>query len=163
MSTHIQTLPYGHAIRLDQPHAWTVQHTRAALAEEGFGVICEIDIVATLHSKLGVTVAPYVILGACNPSLAHRALREDLDIGLLLPCNVVVRAGDAPSSSEVAIVDAERMLGLARGAELAPIAREAAERLLRVLGAVASAAENPATAAPPELAPGAVEVADEIC
>lgn len=101
----------------------------AALAAEGFGVLTEIDVQQTLKEKLGVDFRPYVILGACNPPLAERALRADLGVGLLLPCNVVVYDnGDGTSSVEA--VDPEAMLAVVGSNErVAAVAREAKARL----------------------------------
>ena len=93
------TMSYGMTVRLAAPFASTVELVRAALKEQGFGVLTEIDVQATLREKIGAQMEEYLILGACNPPLAHRALDADRDIGLLLPCNVVVRADgpDAPA------------------------------------------------------------------
>jgi uncharacterized protein (DUF302 family) len=104
-----------------------VERVRAELATEGFGVLCEIDVQATLREKLGVEQEPYVILGACNPPLAHRALGVDPDLGTLLPCNVVVyRAG---GETHVSAIDAERMLSIVGNGELAPVAEQVREKL----------------------------------
>jgi uncharacterized protein (DUF302 family) len=84
---------YGFSKTIDVPYAEAVEKARAALKEEGFGVLCEIDIKAKLKEKLGVDFRRYVILGACNPPLAYKTLQEDLEIGLLLPCNVIVYEG----------------------------------------------------------------------
>jgi uncharacterized protein (DUF302 family) len=111
-----------------------VERTRAALAKEGFGVLTEIDVQATMKAKLGVDRAPYVILGACNPSLAHRALEAELELGALLPCNVVVFTDGG--ATHVSAVSAERMLGMVGNPALEPVAREAGERLGRVLESV---------------------------
>jgi uncharacterized protein (DUF302 family) len=108
---------------------------RAALAEEGFGVLTEIDVAATLKAKLGVDRTPLKILGACNPEFAHRALQIDPAVSLLLPCNVVVEA--AGGGSRIAAIDPRQLLDNPRFAELAA---EAAERLERAVGRVVPAA-----------------------
>ena len=107
-----------------------------ALKKEGFGILTEIDVQETLKKKLDVEFRPYVILGACNPSLAHRALTAETSIGLLLPCNVIVHAGDAPDSSVVAVLDPEVQLGLTGRDDLRPLAADVKERLVRALDAV---------------------------
>jgi uncharacterized protein (DUF302 family) len=109
-----------------------VERTREALGREGFGVLSEIDVRATLKKKLDVDVEPYVILGACNPPLAHRALSSERNIGLLLPCNVVVYA-EGPDRSVVAAVDPEVSLGRVDNDALAPLAAEVKAKLRRVL------------------------------
>lgn len=109
-----------------------VEATRAALATEGFGVLTEIDVKATLAKKLDVTTRPYVILGACNPALAHRALQLDPAIGTLLPCNVVV-AEDESGSVEVATIDPRAMFSVVERADVAPIVEDVRARLERVL------------------------------
>jgi uncharacterized protein (DUF302 family) len=113
------------------PFADAVERVRAELKEEGFGVLCEIDVQATLREKLGVEQEPYTILGACNPSLAHQALSAEPRLGTLLPCNVVVyrHAGE----THVSAVDAERMLSIVGNDELAPIARQVREKLANVV------------------------------
>jgi uncharacterized protein (DUF302 family) len=113
------------------PFADAVERVRAELKEEGFGVLCEIDVQATLREKLGVEQEPYTILGACNPSLAHQALSAEPRLGTLLPCNVVVyRHG---GETHVSAVDAERMLSIVGNDELAPIARQVREKLANVV------------------------------
>lgn len=114
----------------------------AGLKEEGFGVLTEIDVAATLKAKLGLDRAPYLILGACNPSLAARALDIDPSIGALLPCNAVLRESDAGTIVE--IIDPDVALGIAGSTELAPLAAEATGRLRRVLETVAAAATGAA-------------------
>lgn len=130
-------LPYGMRTSVALPYDSAVARAREALAAEGFGVLSEIDVRATLLSKLGVDVGPYMILGACNPPMAHRALSAERDIGLLLPCNVLVRAGDEEGRCVVAAVDPEVSLGRVTNAQLAPLAADVKERLRRVLTTVA--------------------------
>lgn len=124
--------------RTDSDPATADERIRAALAAEGFGVLTEIDVQATLREKLGEDTAPYTILGACNPPLAHQALEADPAIGALLPCNVVVRA-HPDGGAEYIAVDPDRMLGLADEPALKPLAQEVAERLQRALTAAAEA------------------------
>ena len=110
--------------------------TVAALRTEGFGVLTEIDVAATMKAKLDVDLAPYVILGACNPPLAHRALTTNPAIGALLPCNVVVRAdGD---SIVVEAMDPKAVLGLVGDPRVDEVAGDVRARLVRALGVVAS-------------------------
>jgi uncharacterized protein (DUF302 family) len=106
---------------------------RAALGEEGFGVLTEIDVQATLQDKLGVDVGVYRILGACNPGLAHRGLRADPDLGALLPCNVVLRAGSGPGRTEVVAADPLAMLSVSGAPGLDDVAAEARDALERAL------------------------------
>lgn len=128
---------YGIETRLDVPYDEAVERVTAALAEEGFGVLTEIDVKATLKKKLDEDFRRYVILGSCNPQLAHRALQEEIDIGLLLPCNVIVYEDDA-GGSVVSILDPEAMMEFTGNPELEPIAREARERLDRVARVLAA-------------------------
>ena len=109
----------------------------AALAEEGFGVLTQIDVRDTLSRKIDVEFKPYVILGACNPSLAHGALMEDDNVGVLLPCNVVVAATD--DGAEVSIGRPDMMIAMAGNPALDPVATEAGQRLRRVLDTVSAA------------------------
>jgi uncharacterized protein (DUF302 family) len=127
-----QAIKYGFGATVELPWDEAVARTREALASEGFGVLTEIDVRATLKNKLDVDFQPYVILGACNPPLAHRALSAEPEIGLLLPCNVVVRS-ETEGRSIVSIMDPEAALGLAERPEIEPLAREVRERLDRVL------------------------------
>jgi len=110
---------------------------RLAFARNGFGLLTEIDVRATLREKLNVEFPRYEILGACNPLLAHRALQAYPDVGLLLPCNVVV-AERAEGGSRVSFMDPVAILGLVDNPTLAPIAADAAERLRRVAAALES-------------------------
>lgn len=112
----------------------------AALRDEGFGVLMEIDVAATLNARLGLERAPYLILGACNPRLAARAIEIDPSIGALLPCNVVLRQVEGAATT-IEIIDPDAALGIAGSAELAPVAAEARQRLRRVLDAVVGAVE----------------------
>ena len=120
-------MKYFDRVQLELPYAEAVSRVREALAEQGFGVITEIDVRATLQNKLGEDIEDYVILGACNPALAHRALQADRSIGLLLPCNVVVRA--AGGASVVEVLDPEMMVTIPERRELTPVAAEARQRL----------------------------------
>ncbi|MGA8333363.1 MAG: DUF302 domain-containing protein [Solirubrobacteraceae bacterium] len=113
-----------------------VARVREQLAAEGFGVLCEIDVQATLKQKLGVDREPYLILGACNPALAHRALEAEPELGVLLPCNVVIYQED--SQTRIAAVDAEQMLSIVGNDELAPTATEVRRRLAAVVDRAAS-------------------------
>lgn len=122
--------------KLEVPYEKAVEMVTAALKEEGFGVLTEIDVKETIKKKLDKDFRKYVILGACNPPLAHRALTTQLDIGLLLPCNVIVYEADG--SSEVAIIDPLSMLGVVDNPELEPVADEAREKLQRVAAALIS-------------------------
>lgn len=104
---------------------------REELAAEGFGVLCEIDVQATLKSKLGVDREPYLILGACNPALAHAALAAEPDLGTLLPCNVAVY--EQTGQTHIAAIDAERMLSIVGSGQLEETAGEVRRRLSRVV------------------------------
>ncbi|MFD0256948.1 DUF302 domain-containing protein [Kitasatospora indigofera] len=125
---------YGIPVTLDLPFAEAVERVRAALAEQGFGILTEIDVQATLRAKLDEEIEEYVILGACNPSLAHRAIEVDRRIGLLLPCNVVVRAADGHTVVEV--MDPQLMVRVTEQPGLEAVADEAAGRLRAALGAL---------------------------
>ena len=124
---------YGLSVTLPAGFADSVARTRAALAEQGFGVLTEIDVAATMKAKLGEEMTPYLILGACNPPLAHQALLAEPSIGLLLPCNVVVRAVD-DTHTLVEAMDPTVMVTATRNPGLADIADRARERLERALG-----------------------------
>jgi uncharacterized protein (DUF302 family) len=127
---------YGFGATVDLPYDDAVAATREALAAEGFGVLTEIDVRATLKNKLDVEFRPYVILGACNPPLAHQALTAEREIGLLLPCNVIVYEADEAGRSVVSIMDPEVALALADNDAIKPLAQDVRSRLQRVLAAV---------------------------
>ena len=126
---------YGLGTTVALPYAEAITRTKAALKEQGFGILSEIDVKATLKEKRNVDFRPYVILGACNPALAHQALETEIDIGLLLPCNVVVYEVDG--GSMVAAIDPERALDIVGKPALHAVAVEAKALLLRALEAVA--------------------------
>jgi uncharacterized protein (DUF302 family) len=125
------TIGYGFRRELEVPFAEAVERTRAALSGEGFGVLSEINIKDKLKEKLGVDFQNYVILGACNPPLAYAALQEEIDLGLLLPCNVVVYEQD--SRSIVAAIDAAKMMSVVDNEKLAKTAELVNEKLRRVI------------------------------
>ena len=129
-------MSYGTSVTLDLPFADAVGRVRAALAEQGFGVLTEIDVTATLRARLGEQMEDYLILGACNPPAAHQALGIDRSIGLLLPCNVVVRATTAGTLVEA--LDPQVMVTLTGRPELKTVADEVGRRLARALAALGS-------------------------
>ena len=131
-----QTTRYGIGTTVPLDYDRAVARTKEALAAEGFGVLSEIDVAATMKKKLDVEFRPYVILGACNPPLAHKALTAERDIGLLLPCNVVVYADDTPGRSVVAAMDPVEALQLTGNEDIRPIAEDVKARLTRVLQAI---------------------------
>lgn len=135
MPPPMTTTVYGFGTIVALPHAEALETVIEALKQEGFGVLTTIDVQATLKAKLGVERPPYTILGACNPSLAHRALTLEPAIGLLLPCNVVVQATE--TGSIVQIADPIAMMQLADHPALTEIAREARVRLERVIAHLA--------------------------
>ena len=124
--------------RVDGEFEDVVEATTDALADEGFGVLCDIDVRATFEEKLGEEFRRYEILGACNPELALEGLTAEVELGALLPCNVVVYEDD-DGGVVVAAVDPQRLVGVADNPALDDIADEVAERFERALGAVASA------------------------
>ncbi len=130
----ITTNSYGISRTVEMEFDETVEKTRNALQAEGFGVLSEIDIDEKLKEKLGVDFRRYKILGACNPPLAYKTLQEELNIGLLLPCNVIVYEADEPSKSVVAAVDAKAMLSVVGdNPKLNEVAQEVNDRLERVI------------------------------
>ena len=109
----------------------TIERVTEALKDEGFGILTTIDVQQTLKEKLDVDTEPYMILGACNPQLAHQALEREPDIGMLLPCNVIV--AEADGETRIGIMDPEAALNLADNPAIAPIAAEARQRLRSAL------------------------------
>jgi len=108
-----------------------VESVRTELQEEGFGVLCEIDVQANLRDKLGAETEPYVILGACNAPLAHQALSAEAELGALLPCNVVVYRRDG--ETHISAIDAQRMLSIVGNDELLSVARQVRDKLAAVV------------------------------
>ena len=127
--------PYALATVMRAAFEEADRRTREALQAEGFGVISEIDVAATLKKKIGVDMPPYEILGACAPSLAHRAIQAEPDIGLLLPCNVVVRSTD--DGTVVEALDPVVQLSISDNRELVPLAAEVRARMERVIAKLA--------------------------
>jgi uncharacterized protein (DUF302 family) len=127
----MQGMEYGVGRSLDEPYEAARARVVEALKAEGFGVITEIDVKATMKEKLGVDVPPHTILGACNPKLAHAALEVEPDLGVLLPCNVVVYATD--KGTRVTAINAGAMLGMVGNDRLTPIAEQVQAGLDRVL------------------------------
>ncbi|WP_255196969.1 DUF302 domain-containing protein [Halorarius litoreus] len=122
-----------------------VETTIDALKDEGFGVLCDIDVQATFEEKLGEAFRQYRILGACNPPLAHEGLTADMDLGALLPCNVVVYETD-DGEIMVSAVDARQLVGIADNEALDSIATEVHDRFERVLASIADELESPSAA-----------------
>ena len=113
------------------PFPAAIECVRAELKREGFGVLSEVDVQATLREKLGAETEPYLILGACNPPLAHQALDAEPELGTLLPCNVVIyRAG---GETHISAIDSEKMLSIVDNVELAPVAQQVREKLGAVI------------------------------
>lgn len=129
----MQMLATGYTLSATTPLPFhqAVERVRDELKADGFGVLCEIDVQATMREKLGVDGEPYLILGACNPPLAHQALQAEPELGVLLPCNVVVyeRGGE----THISAIDAERMLSIVGNDEIAPVAAEVRRRLTAVV------------------------------
>lgn len=128
---------YGFNVKVKDSFDGAVQRVTDELQKEGFGVLTEIDVKTTLKKKLDIDHKPYKILGACNPKLAHQALTADPDIGLLLPCNVVVREDD-DGSITVAFMDPAAVLSLVEKEGVAQLAEEVRGRLQRVSAALVS-------------------------
>jgi uncharacterized protein (DUF302 family) len=128
-----QTTNYGLSVEVGLPYEPTVDRVREELGKEGFGVLTEIDVRQTLRDKLDVDFRPYVSLGACNPPIAHQALSAERDIGLLLPCNVIVYASDDTDKTVVAAIDPIEQLKITE-----PFALEVRQKLERALDALAA-------------------------
>jgi len=126
---------YGFGTEVALPFEAALAKVATELAKEGFGILTEIDVAATLKKKLGAEMPPYRILGACNPPLAHRALSAEPTIGLLLPCNVVVRQ-DVAGTVHVEFLDPRPLFELVGRPEIGPLATDVRSRLQRVMAAL---------------------------
>lgn len=131
-------MTYGTTVVLHQPFDDAVAAVRVALSNHGFGVLTEIDMQATMKAKLGADLEPYLILGACNPPLAHRALQAEPSIGLLLPCNIIIRQTDHGTIVEA--IDPITMVNISGNPALQPVVDEVAARLNAALTALTAAA-----------------------
>lgn len=129
--TELKEVGYGYGRTLNLPFAAAVAQARECLQSEGFGVLCEIDIRGKLKEKLGIDFTNYVILGACNPPLAYQALQHEMNLGLLLPCNVIVYEKDGKSFA--AAIDAVKMLSIVENPRLEATAQQVNEKLRRVI------------------------------
>lgn len=130
----LERLKFGFTKTIHLPYEEAVEKTRGALKDEGFGVLCEIDLQQKLKEKLGIDFRKYVILGACNPPLAYETLQQEINIGLLLPCNVIVYEADEIGESVVAAIDAGAMLSVVGGNErVNSVAAQVNEKLKRVV------------------------------
>ena len=125
---------YGSSVTTDLSFGDAVERAKELLKSEGFGVLCEIDVSKTMKEKIGEDFRPYLILGACNPQLAHRALSAEAQLGLLLPCNVVVQT--QAGKTVVSAVDAQKMLDVVGNSALREVATDANARLARVIAAI---------------------------
>src|SRR5687767_1913089 len=126
---------YTLSVQVDRPYGEAVEATRAALADQGFGILTEIDLAATMKAKLDVDLPPQVILGACRPPLAYEAIQVDPSIAAVLPCNVVVRALDE-GTTLVEAFDPDAMMGLTGAGALDSVAADAKQRLTAALAAL---------------------------
>ncbi|MBO0595807.1 DUF302 domain-containing protein [Nesterenkonia sp. E16_7] len=139
-------MSYTHTITVPMSYPQAVEATRAALAEEGFGILTEIDVKATFTKKLGAesgeAVGDYVILGACNPSMASKALAAEPQLGALLPCNVVVRRGATEDHATIDAIDPQTMVQLSDSAAVREVAEDAERRLRSALDAVGAASKD---------------------
>ncbi|HLF76372.1 MAG TPA: DUF302 domain-containing protein [Dehalococcoidia bacterium] len=132
----MQRKKYGLFVQTSKPYPEALDAVKTALRSEGFGVLTEIDVQETLKQKLGVDFRRYDIIGACNPPLARTALETELDIGLLLPCNVIVYEEEQGGGCVVAALDPEAMMGVTGNERLNDVAAEAKARLERALSSV---------------------------
>ncbi len=130
-----EAVQYGHTVSTTLSFDNAVERVTALLKDEGFGVLCDIDVTKTMHEKLGNEFRPYRILGACNPKLAYEALSSNAQLGLLLPCNVVVQVENG--QTVISAINTRALLSIASDPSLLPIADEVNTRLMRVLDAVA--------------------------
>ncbi|MGZ3497800.1 MAG: DUF302 domain-containing protein [Vulcanimicrobiaceae bacterium] len=135
MKDSLQTTEYGRVVATDLPFEAAIDRVKSLLKDDGFGILCEIDVTKTLQEKLGKEFRPYRILGACNPPLAHQALSTDAQLGLLLPCNVVVQTEEGHTI--VSAIDTRALMSVAKNPSLLPIADEVNTRLNRVLDRIA--------------------------
>ncbi|WP_010202087.1 DUF302 domain-containing protein [Salinibacterium sp. PAMC 21357] len=137
---------YAHTVTVSLPYEEAIAATKQELANQGFGVLTEIDIRATFNTKLGTesadAVGDYLILGACNPTLAEQALAADPDMGLLLPCNVVIRRSPSAESTTVQAINPQTMVQLSEVAAIQAVADQADARLRAALAAVEGASSN---------------------
>jgi uncharacterized protein (DUF302 family) len=135
MMPSTKAIEYGYVRTIGLPFEEAVKRTEAALKAEGFGVLCQIDIQAKLKEKLGIDFPRYTILGACNSALAHQALQEEINLGLLLPCNAVVyeRGGQI----HIGVVDAVKMLSVVGNPQMEKLAKQVTDSLRRVVDSVA--------------------------
>ena len=131
-------MTYGTAVVLDRPFHDVVAAVQSALSEQGFGVLTEIDVQATMKAKLDADLPPYLILGVCNPPLAYRALQAEPSLGLLLPCNVIIRQND--QGTVVEAIDPMTMVSISGNPALQPIVDEVAVRLNAALAELAAVA-----------------------
>ncbi|GAA1348541.1 DUF302 domain-containing protein [Arthrobacter roseus] len=136
-------MSYTHTVTVDLPYTAAVERTKAALSEQGFGILSEIDVRATFENKLGADageeLGDYVILGACNPALAQRGLAAEPDLGALLPCNVVVRRGATSSTTVVQAIDPQTMVELSGSDAVRDVANDADTRLRAALAQLPAA------------------------
>lgn len=136
MGTVAKTNPYGYSREVDLSYEEAVEKVTAALKEQGFGILTEIDVKATLKKKIDKDIGKYIILGACNPNLAFRALNAEYDIGLLLPCNVTVYQKPENGKTVVSVLDPEMMVTMTGNTELSDLAQEAKKGVIAALEAL---------------------------